>query len=583
MLPCQLNRFLRNFIVNYSLKTLKKVLDEMVHTPDASSNQIACRTGLSHPTVSKYRTILPKDKDALRELMFKPDYELRNMLIELAAGCEDDDKVEPDLDAAFKFVHGPRSYFGKGRRTLEEAFLETYVKVEFPECVKEDEHGQTVITRQLPSRAVSFTTFKRRFKEYRVWRLKAMDNALLSTTPSLNECGPGGCFLIDGIGYELKFIDSQGVINDCYAMAGTSLFSGVVFAKAYEDKSKHTWLCFIEDMLYKFGGAPSSLKSDNDSSFCKRIKLHGVKGDRGFRHVPLKEVIWLGEMYGFEPVLSGIGRPRHKALTERMNLEVERFMDKLPRIPGTNLIPANNLEEINKLLNDISEQINNKVLEQFGMSRREYFEKYEAPYLKPLPPEEERLSARPDVKTVVIGVRGYARYKNVEYYLGTGLSGHSVICMEKDGSVTFVDFKTNHKLDTYEIPTKPHISVLRLKHKKYFTPAELYVSRTLPSFLKMAKLQPLLTEELTAAFNAVFADPNLAQIDKAAAANEINKLCELYVTTKCQTIKKALRELTSVPNPKAMDIKYGLIKAISDSSASEVIPTKGLRGPGYYK
>lgn len=155
--------------------------------------------------------------------------------------------------------------------------------------------------------------------------------------------------------------------------------------------------------------------------------------------------------------------------------------------------------------------------------------------------------------------------------------------MEKDGSVTFVDFKTNHKLDTYEIPTKPHISVLRLKHKKYFTPAELYVSRTLPSFLKMAKLQPLLTEELTAAFNAVFADPNLAQIDKAAAANEINKLCELYVTTKCQTIKKALRELTSVPNPKAMDIKYGLIKAISDSSASEVIPTKGLRGPGYYK
>lgn len=571
----------------FTLKTLRKVLEELIQDPEASSNKIASKIAVSHPTVSKYRSVLPKDREALRKLLFKPDYELRSMFIDNAADAENDGKVEPDTKAALMFINGPRSYFGKGTRTLEEAYIETYIKVEFPDCVREDDAGRTVLVKKLPARAVSLTTFKRRCQEQRKWQRNTLSNAVINTTPTFSNCGPGGCFQIDGIGYELKFIDAAGVIHDCYVMAGTSVFSGVVFAKAYNDKSKRTWLCFIEDMFYKFGGSPSSVKSDNDASFARRVKLPGAKGDRGYRYVPLKEVTWLGEIYKFEPILSGLGRPTHKALTERMNFEYEKFMDRLPRMPGTNLIAAKDLDDLNKMIDDISDQINGRELKQFGMSRREFFEKYEAPYLSPLPPEEERFSAKAEVKTAVIGVRGYVRYQNVDYYLGTSLSGNSVICVEKDGLVSFVDFHTNHKLETYEIPKEPRISVIRVKHKKYFTPAEHYVSRSLPTFLKMAKRQPLLAEEMAAAFKAVFADPNLDQVDKAAAANDINKLCEHYVTTRAEVIKKALRRLTAVPEPKAMDIKNGLIEALSKSSEEDdettTSPAKGLRGPKYYK
>lgn len=560
------------------LEIARGVIGHLELKPKASAREIALAIKMSHPTIGAYLRKIQECGCPIEDLVVMSDFELTQRLrLELSSNF-----IEPDLDRVHKFVHGPGSNPRKQTHTVEEAYVELYLKVHFSEYLTTDARGNICFKGKKPDNCMSETTFKRRYASHVMLLAGRFKDDNVSICPSLNECGPGGCMYLDGVGDKLPWIDGNNETHTARILCAILGYSTLLFAIVVERCTKLEWQLLIEDFFYEINGTVTSVKTDNDTAVAKKVYTPGVNGSRKFYCVPHPEFIIMGRQYGFEFLLANVGAYRDKANMERHVNIVEHLVQELPRVNG--YVYARDLEELRALVKQKVDEFNRRTLPKLGMSRQEFFEKYEAPYLQPLPPAELRMTRKAPVKCVLIGTRGYARYEHDDYYLGIERRGRRVICSESEGQIFFRDFGTNELYASYNKPTDISIKIRRFKHREFMTPAERYVTRSLDDFLRMAELEPLLKDELSAVCTRIFETKGIGDVDKTDLCNNIFKICRTYELCG-EFIKKTLQSLLKRSGINASDFKYLLIEALKDADADESKPSgpdSGLRGADYY-
>ena len=231
------------------------------------------------------------------------------------------------------------------------------------------------------------------------------------------------------------------------------------------------------------------------------------------------------------------------------------------------------------------QEYNRKIVSALGCSRQDIFNREERPYLKPLPPQ--RLLDRKPVKTAIVDQRGYTAYQHDFYFVGADKSGTSVCCRETAGELEILDFKPLRPLASYPLPKTQSVSARRFKHRSQFSPEELYVTRTLSDFKRLAAQLPLFKELLVHIFEAVFSG-QLPDMDKTSVCNYVLKLCTDYELF-APSIKEGLQTIIAKGCYENNFMRDVVAKAINkgpeqaEREAEEFIRSSAVRGADYYK
>ena len=561
-----------------SYETMQLIINELMIDPNLSGRQLGKRLGMSHTTIENYLNRVKLSGKTVKELYAMPPGDLKATL-----QLTGERFTEPeDYLAVVKYMHPPRSYGNNGTHNITEAYTNLYLMKYFPEHIAQEADGYRII-KELPSNCMSQSTFKRRVQEYIKDYFYLLGDASKSTVPSLNDAGPGGQLQIDGVGDALPWVGPDGLSHIARIIVGVSTYSGRIFIKAVPNLTKSSWLQAIEDFIYQAGGVWTSLKIDNDAGLTKKVVLPNKNGHRVSRCVPHSELIAMAKYYGFDIVQAGVRRPRDKASVERAVLTVEHLSKEILQLNDGTSASAADLDDLSRQLEAQVDKYNLTVIKHLGRSRDDIFQDEEVPALqKPLPAENERFSCRAAVKIAIVNIRGYVRYRNCEYYLGTKYIGRSVLCAENGGVVKFFDFRGNFCYDTYAIPAKVTVQVKRFKHPKYFSATEKYVTRSLDDFIELSGTLPLLQDELIELCTRLWEKSKLAPVDKTAICNELFKLCNDYIAW-----GNRIKDTLGIINRKEMllwsDIKVLLFQAIQSKNedAAEKVTTN-VRGADYY-
>lgn len=560
------------------LEIARSVVEQLELKPTASAREIALALKLTHPTVGPYLKKIKACGVPIADLVVMTDFELYQQLqLQVCSNF-----IEPDFDKVLKFVNGAGSNPKKRTHTVEEAYVELYLKVYFSEHLTVDARGNTCFKDKKPDNCMSETTFKRRYASHIALLAGRFADDKTSICPSLNECGPGGCMYLDGVGDKLQWIDANNDVHTARILCAILGYSTLLFAIVVEQCRKQEWMKLIEDFFYEINGTVTSVKTDNDSCVAHRVVTSKKNGDTHYYYVPHVEFRIMGRQYHFEFLLANVGAYRDKANMERHVNIIEHLVLELPKVNG--YVYARDFDELCVLVKQKVDEFNRRVLPKLGMSRQEFFEKYEAPYLQPLPPAELRMTRKTPMKCVLIGTRGYARYEHDDYYLGIEHRGRRVLCSESEGKVFFNDYVSNYLYASYDKPTDISIKIRRFKHREFMTPAEKYVTRTLEDFLRQAELEPLIKDELSAVCTRIFETKGISDVDKTNLCNNILKICRAHELC-ADVIKQTLQALLKRPGINASDFKYLLVEALKDADSGDDQPTgpgSGLRGADYY-
>jgi transposase len=150
--------------------------------------------------------------------------------------------------------------------------------------------------------------------------------------------------------------------------------SNYTFAFAVESQKKHNWLDCHVRMFEFFGGVTEIVVPDNLKS--------GI--DKTCRYDPLinRSYQELAEHYGVAVLPARPRKPKDKSKVEKGVQVVTNWILKALRNHT-----FFSVEELNEAIEPLLEKLNSKPFQQLPGSRREQFEKYEKPKLKPLPRE----------------------------------------------------------------------------------------------------------------------------------------------------------------------------------------------------
>lgn len=148
--------------------------------------------------------------------------------------------------------------------------------------------------------------------------------------------------------------------------------SNYTFAEAIESQAKEPWLRAHVDMFEYFGGVSEILVPDNVRS--------GV--DKACRYEPQINQSYqdLAEHYGTTILPARARKPQDKAKVEVAVKIVQNYIEARLRNETFHSIP-----ELNQRIRYWLEKLNSKPFQKLPGSRKEMFEKYEKPMLKPLP------------------------------------------------------------------------------------------------------------------------------------------------------------------------------------------------------
>lgn len=484
--------------------------------------------------------------------------------------------IEPKWEEIFDYLYPPRTW-RKDTRSIESAWRNCYLK---------DKFNIKGINRycpdELPDGCMSYNTFVRRFDRYRNNRSLFPK---LSNTCSIEQYSPASQMAIDGVGDKIIWHDRQGNTYSGTMFVSVLTFSGLTFAYICPKARTVDWMTFLQKSLQYIGGVPASVKSDNDVSLCYRVRHSNAYGKVYCTSTPNANAKFLANSYGFEWVLTGVAKPRDKALCERIVKLYEDFKSGL--VLGNPYVVADNIEELNRLLAQDIESINNSIISGKDFSRRAFFEENERKYLAPLP-NSSYMPIFSELGSYIVNSRGYVRFKGNDYFLGNIYVSHRVLCnLTPDNIIEFLDYDTLSVIEAYPLNHDVNPRPLRFKHDKYKSSIEKHLSASLDAFIKKSELFPDLKEELKFLFNHFWAKNTLPTIDKTNTCHEIIKLAENAPDR--ALFKQALMHLNKAKIYNNVAIKEALRAATYSNTESNQIPKKersnpqcNLRGTGYF-
>lgn len=210
----------------------------------------------------------------------------------------------------------------------------------------------------------SYGEFCRKIKSF-----KAVQNATLQL-----EHKPGHTMQADFAGKCLKYYDLQaGEMLEAQVFIATLPCSGLTFVMALPNQNQTGLVKAINEALLYFGGVPQVLLSDN-------MRTYVTKADR---YEPTFNQLagQLAAHYAIELDGTRVAKPKDKGHVERhvtiayQNIHAHLHGKKFYSIDQLNIAIRHYLDELN-----------DKVRQGDKLSRRQQFEQYEKPLLKPLPP-----------------------------------------------------------------------------------------------------------------------------------------------------------------------------------------------------
>jgi transposase len=153
------------------------------------------------------------------------------------------------------------------------------------------------------------------------------------------------------------------------AVLGASNFT---FARAVESQKKHDWLDCHVRMFEFFGGVTEILVPDNLKSGVDKTCRYDPVINRSYQE--------LAEHYGVAVLPARPRKPKDKAKVEKGVQVVTNWILKALRNQT-----FFSIEELNEAIEPLLEKLNSKPFQQLPGSRKEQFEQFEKPKLKPLP------------------------------------------------------------------------------------------------------------------------------------------------------------------------------------------------------
>ncbi len=189
-------------------------------------------------------------------------------------------------------------------------------------------------------------------------------------------CNPGDRLEIDFVGDILHWIDGNGQKHEARVFSAAYRYSNFIYAEAFEDMTKTSWLTGIVHTLEAYG-VPRSIGFDNDKSLVKKPDVYIAELSAAMRE--------LCDYYGIDPSSCRIKKPSHKGVVEGSCgiIEKEAYVD----LEGfTGYMYAKDLDDVNQKLRDKVDSINEKPFVINGKgSRKLNFDKYEKRELKRCP------------------------------------------------------------------------------------------------------------------------------------------------------------------------------------------------------
>jgi transposase len=184
----------------------------------------------------------------------------------------------------------------------------------------------------------------------------------------------GEKLFVDYAGQTVEVINPKtGEITDAQIFVAVLGASSYTFSEATWTQSLPDWISSHERAFSFFGGVPELLIPDNLKS--------GV--NKACRYEPDLNPTYqdMAKHFGTAVIPARVRKPRDKAKVENGVQVVERWI--LARLRKRTFF---NLDELNRAIKGLLEELNNRSMQKLKRSRKELFEKLDRPALRPLPP-----------------------------------------------------------------------------------------------------------------------------------------------------------------------------------------------------
>ena len=203
-------------------------------------------------------------------------------------------------------------------------------------------------------KVMSYSTFCRAYNEY-----KSNLPASMKDVSMAFQWSPGKVAMIDYSGDPLHYL-SEGKICKAEIFVAVMPYSNYIFCYATPDQKRQSWLMACKAMLEFFGAVPEYDFLDNSTSLVTKADLFVPQYCADFKG--------FASYYDFTPMATRPGKPRDKAAVEGAVGIVQRRI--------TNVLSTSqffSVEDVNKGIQPLLEELNNRPLSQKSGTRKELF------------------------------------------------------------------------------------------------------------------------------------------------------------------------------------------------------------------
>jgi len=203
---------------------------------------------------------------------------------------------------------------------------------------------------------------------YRLWA-KKLDPPMRLTHKA------GEKMFVDYAGQTVRIVDQEtGEIRQAHIFVAVLGASNYSYAEAQWAEDLPNWIGGHVRALDFFGGVPEIIIPDNPKVGVKHPSRYEPDINPTYQD--------MAEHYNTVVLPARVRRPKDKAKVEVGVQVVERWI--LARLRNRTFF---GLAELNQSIRELMEEINGRIMEHLGKSRREFFEELDLPALKPLPAE----------------------------------------------------------------------------------------------------------------------------------------------------------------------------------------------------
>lgn len=195
---------------------------------------------------------------------------------------------------------------------------------------------------------------------------------LLKRTVTLREFDPGTHCEVDWAGGKIEWWDEGRHRREAHIFIGILCYSQVIFAAAFVDEKRASWLVAHQKMFAAFKGVPRVTVSDNLKTGVNKAHLYDPDLNPAYAD--------LARHYDTAIIPARPRHPRDKALVEgavRIVMRLFRWMYRNRKFRSLN--------EVSEALAAVIERINSRPHSRYRVSRVERLESLERAHLQPVP------------------------------------------------------------------------------------------------------------------------------------------------------------------------------------------------------